>query len=53
LTLGSNVMPAFLDFKMRTVPEKLPADYYYTEEQGIISADKSVEIESEEVDAEA
>ena len=28
LTLGSNVLPAYLDFKMRTVPEPLPADYY-------------------------
>jgi hypothetical protein len=55
LTLGSNVMPAFLDFKMRTVPEKFPANYYYADEQGIISADKvvEIEIESEEVDAEA
>jgi hypothetical protein len=28
LTLGINVLPAFLDFKMRTTPEEVPADYY-------------------------
>jgi hypothetical protein len=28
LTLGSNVLPAFLDFKMRTTPDEFPTDYY-------------------------
>uniref|UniRef100_A0A7S1GQX7 Uncharacterized protein n=1 Tax=Cyclophora tenuis TaxID=216820 RepID=A0A7S1GQX7_CYCTE len=28
LTLGAHVLPAFLDFKMRTTPEVLPMDFY-------------------------
>lgn len=28
LTFGAHVLPAFLDFKARTTPEVLPADYY-------------------------
>jgi hypothetical protein len=28
LTLGLNLLPAYLDFKMRTTPEELPAGYY-------------------------
>ena len=28
LTMGAHVLPAFLDYKMRTTPEHLPADYY-------------------------
>lgn len=28
ISFGINVMPAFLDHKMRTLPDELPADYY-------------------------
>jgi hypothetical protein len=28
LTLGVNVLPAFLDFRMRTTPDEFPANYY-------------------------
>lgn len=33
LTLGAHVLPAFLDFKMRSTPELLPADYYALEKR--------------------
>jgi hypothetical protein len=28
LTFDTNVFPAFMDYKMRTVPKNIPADYY-------------------------
>ena len=43
LTLGSNVLPAYLDFKMRTVPEPLPSDYY----GGAVVEEKALDSEKE------
>jgi len=43
LTLGAHVLPAFLDFKMRSTPDVLPDDYY-----GLEGTDKTGDIEAEE-----
>jgi hypothetical protein len=44
LTLGVNVLPAFLDFKMRTTPDTIPFDYY-----GLDAEDKeTIALEPEE-----
>jgi len=31
MSLGLSLMPAYLDHKMRTLPQSFPEDYYYTE----------------------
>mmetsp|Transcript_4024 Transcript_4024/g.9165 ORF Transcript_4024/g.9165 Transcript_4024/m.9165 type:complete len:124 (+) Transcript_4024:450-821(+) len=42
LTLGAHVLPAFLDYKMRSTPEELPVDYY-----GLEGTDKTDDVDVE------
>jgi len=44
LTLGIHVLPAFLDYKMRSTPEELSEDYYGLSEDAAPEAAKSIEV---------
>ena len=50
LSLGMTMLPAFLDFKMRTTPEHIAADYYGFEKGSKEVADKKESTEHEQVD---
>jgi hypothetical protein len=48
LTMGVCVIVAYLDFKMRTTPEEIPADYYGMEDTAEKEATEQAEPETEE-----
>lgn len=48
LTLNLHVITAFLDFKARTTPEEIPADYYGLTVEKIEEGEDDVEIAGQE-----
>lgn len=48
LVLGLHVMPAFLDYKHRTLPEKLPAGYYGGDDEAVEYDNAVKDVEEQE-----
>jgi hypothetical protein len=53
LMVGLNLMPAYLDYKARTVPDDMPMEYYDSEKMSVASIDNMQQLKEDSAEEQA